>query len=67
MKSIADKIKQTIKLEEKKNSTDKKFSDLNQLLEQIDKLGYSQKPNYSFPPVDTIGKTTYSTLNKHSV
>ena len=67
MKSIADKIKQTIKLEEKKNSNDKKFSEFNQLLAQMDKLGYSEKPNYSFPLVDTIGKTTYSTLNKHSI
>ena len=66
MKSIADKTKQAIKLEEKKNSHDKKFSEFNQLLEQMEKLGYSQKPNYSFPLVDTIGKTTYSILNRHS-
>ena len=66
MKSIADKTKQAIKLEEKKNSHDKKFSEFNQLLEQMERLGYSQKPNYSFPLVDTIGKTTYSILNRHS-
>jgi hypothetical protein len=67
MRSIADKTKQTINLEEKKNFDDKNFSEFNQLLTQIDKLGYFEKPNYSFPLVDTIGKTTYSTLNKHSV
>lgn len=67
MRSIADKTKQTINLEEKKNFDDKNFSEFNQLITQIDKLGYFEKPNYSFPLVDTIGKTTYSTLNKHSV
>ena len=67
MTSIADKMKQAIKIEEQKNSDDKKFAEFNLLLAEIDKLGYSQKPNYSFPLVDTIGKTTYSTLNKHSI
>jgi len=67
MKSIADKIKQTIKLEEKKNSNDIKYMELNEIIQQMDSLGYTQKPNYSFPLVDTIGKTTYSTLNKHSI
>ena len=67
MTSIADKMKQAIKFEEQKNSDDKKFAEFSLLLAEIDKLGYSQKPNYSFPLVDTIGKTTYSTLNKHSI
>jgi hypothetical protein len=67
MKSIADKLKETIKIEEKKNSSDKNFKEFEQLLAKMDKLGYSQKPDYSFPLVDTIGKTTYSTLNKHSI
>lgn len=66
MKSIADTLKKTIKTEEKKNSADKNFTEFEQLLAKMDKIGYSTKPHYSFPLVDTIGKTTYSTLNKHS-
>lgn len=65
MKSIADKLKKTIKVEEHKNSTDKSFQEIDQILEEMEKMGYSQKPNYSIPLVDTIGRTTYSTLNKH--
>jgi hypothetical protein len=67
MKSIADKLKDTVKLEEKKYINDKTLKEFEQLISQMDKLGYSQKPDYSFPLVDTIGKTTYSILNKHSV
>lgn len=67
MKSIADKLKETIKAEEEKNSTDKNFKEFEQLLDQISEFGYTKKPDYSFPLVDTIGKTTYSTLNKHLI
>ena len=67
MNLIADKIKQTIKLEEQKNAEDKTFSELNLLIAQMDKLGYSPKSDYSLPLVDTIGKTIYSTLNKHLI
>jgi cell fate (sporulation/competence/biofilm development) regulator YlbF (YheA/YmcA/DUF963 family) len=66
MKSIADKLKETVKAEEKNNSADKNFREFEQLLAKMDKLGYSQKPDYSLPLVDTIGRTAYSTLNKHS-
>ena len=67
MKSIADKLIDTVKSEENKNASDEKFKALEQLLADIDKLGLSQKADYSFPLVDTIGKTTYSILNKPSV
>ena len=67
MKSIVNKLKETIKLEEKKNANDKNFKEIEQLILEMDKWGYSKKPDYSFPLVDTIGKTTYPTLNKHSV
>jgi len=67
MKSIDDKLKETVKLEEKKHSNDKSFKEFEKLLAQLDKLGCSQKPDYSFPLVDTIGKTTYSNLNKHLI
>lgn len=67
MKSIADKLKDTIKLEEKKNASDKNFQQFENFISQMDKLGFTRKPKYSFPLVDTIGKSTYSILNKHSV
>ncbi len=67
MKSIVDKLKETVKLEEEKNANDMNFKAFEQFISQMDKLGYSQKPDYTFPLVDTIGKTTYLILNKHSV
>lgn len=67
MKSIVDKIKETTKAEEKKNASDKSLREFEKLLVNMDKLGCLKKPDYSLPLVDTIGKTTYSTLNKHSV
>jgi hypothetical protein len=65
MKSIVHQLQDTVKLEEKKNANDKSFRELEQLIAQMDELGYSQKPNYTFPLVDTISKTIYPTLNKH--
>jgi hypothetical protein len=66
MKSIVEKLIDTVKTEEKKNSKDKSFKEFEQLISQMDKLGFTQKQDYTIPLVDTIGKTTYSTLNKHS-
>ena len=67
MKSIADKLQDTVKLEEKKIAKDKNFKEFEQLISQMNKLCYSPKTDFSFPLVDTIGKTANSTLNKHSV
>ena len=65
MKSIADKLNEVVKLEEKKNANDKNFQEFEKLISQMERLGYSKKANYSLPLVDTIGKSMYSTLNKH--
>jgi hypothetical protein len=67
MKSIADKLQDTVKLEVKKNANDKNFKEFEQLISKMDKLGYTQKPDYSFPLVDTIGKSTYLILNKQTI
>jgi len=67
MKTIADKLKETVNVEQNKNSNIKNLKEFDQLIAQIGKLGYSEKAVYSFPLVDTIGKTTYTTLNKHSI
>ena len=65
MKSISDKLQETIKAEEVKNSKDKSLQEFEQLLEQMEKLGSIKKPEYSLPLVDTLGKTYYSAINKH--
>jgi hypothetical protein len=67
MKATADRLQETVKSEERKNAIDKNFKEFEQIVSQMVKLGFSQKPDYSFPLVDTIGKTTYPALNKHSV
>lgn len=65
MKSIVDRVNDTIKKEESKHSRNKNLHDFDKLLEQIDKLGSYKKPEYSLPLVDTIGKTYSSAINKH--
>lgn len=65
MESIAEKLQEIIKTEEEKNSNDKNFQEFEQLLEEMENLYSTKKPEYSLPLVDTIGKTYYSTINKH--
>ena len=65
MKSIETKLRKTIKLEEKKIQNDKNYTDFKQLLDQLDDLGITKKPSYTLPLVDTIGKKTFFSFNKH--
>jgi hypothetical protein len=65
MNSIVDKIQGIIETEELKNAGDTTFSNLQQLIETMKELGVDKKPGYTIPPTDTIGKTYYSSLNKH--
>lgn len=64
MKNIADK------LEEIKNQTDVEKAKFEQLtrfedtIKNLEKVLTLEKPTYSFPQVDTIGKQTYTSLNK---
>jgi hypothetical protein len=64
MRNIADK------LEEIKNQTDVEEAKFEQLtrfedtIKNLEKVLTLEKPSYSFPQVDTIGKRTYSSLNK---
>jgi hypothetical protein len=67
MRSIVNKVKETILLEEQKKSNNKQLKDFQQLLDYLDALGSRQKADYSIPLVDTIGKTTYSVLNKQNL
>lgn len=67
MSSIAEKIQETIKVEELKNSQDTNFKELQQLIDDMKKLGVDKKPDYTLPLADTIGKNYYSSLNKLQV
>lgn len=64
MKNIADK------LEEIKSQTDVEKAKFEQLarfddtIKNLEKVLTLEKPTYSFPQVDTIGKQTYTSLNK---
>ena len=67
MNSLADKIQETIKAEELKNSKDTDFKELQQLIDDMKKLGVDKKTGYTLPLADTIGKGYYSSLNKVQV
>jgi len=65
MKSITDKLQETVEVEELKNSKDTNFKEFQELLDEIQKLGLDKKQNYSLPLVDTIGRAYYNSLNNH--
>lgn len=64
MNSLAEKVLETVKIEELKNSNDSNFKELQQFIDEMKKLGLDKKPDYTFPLTDTIGRTYYSSLNK---
>jgi len=65
MKSLAEKLQETVKVEELKNSKDTNFKELQQILDEMEKLGLDKKPDYTLPMVDTIGRAYYMSLNRH--
>lgn len=64
MNSITDKIQETVKVEELKNSTDTNFKELQKLIDEMKALGLDKRPDYTLPLADTIGKGYYSSLNR---
>jgi pentatricopeptide repeat protein len=64
MKSLAEQIKETLIIEEKRHSNEKQLKEFEKLLSEMKKSGFIPTPNYTFPLVDTIGKTYYSSINK---
>lgn len=64
MKPIDESLKETILKEGRKNSSEKQLKEFQKVLDEMKKSGQIQKPNYTLPLVDTIGKTYYSILNK---
>jgi len=65
MKTLEIKIEEVIAKENDKNSKIEKFKEINTIIENLDKLGISNKPTYDLPPVDTIGKNLYSDNKKY--
>lgn len=64
MNRLSDKIQETIRTEELKNSKNSNLIELQQLIDEMKKLGVDKKPDYTLPLADTIGKGYYSSLNK---
>lgn len=65
MSSITEKLQETLKNEEQKNAQDINFHDLQQVIDDMKKLGLDKKPDYTLPLADTLGKGYYS-LNNHN-
>jgi len=63
MNSIAEKLQEAVKTEELKNSADSNFQEVRQLIDEMKRLGLDNKPDYTFPLTDTIGRTYYTSLN----
>jgi hypothetical protein len=62
MKGIGKKVSEVVKKEEQKFDGELKNIDI--LIKDIEKLYPLEKPSYTFPLVDTIGKTYYNTLKR---
>jgi hypothetical protein len=61
MENIAKLVKQIVdKTKEEKN----KLEQISRFDETIKMLGNFEKPAYSFPLTDTLGRQTYSNLNR---
>ena len=64
MKNIAENIEQIIKRLEPNNAKFEQISKLDDTLKSLQSVSPIDKPSYIFPQIDTIGKNTYSSLNK---
>jgi hypothetical protein len=63
MKSLVEKLQQAIEIESSKLSQQRDFREIGQLIEKLDQLGLSNRRDYTFPQVDTLGKRIYGLLN----
>ena len=64
MKNIAEKLDVIIKQSVIDNAKFDQLSKFEDTLNKLQSLMSIEKPTYDFPQVDTIGKRTYSSLNK---
>ena len=65
MKDIEVKVVKMIQKEEQKLNNELKKLDI--LIKDIEEMFPTEKPSYTLPLVDTIGKTYYNTLNRSAV
>jgi hypothetical protein len=65
MKLLTDKLTDTISKELSNPLEEQKLRDFDKLITEMKKAGLIKKPIYNLPLVDTIGKTYYSSINKH--
>lgn len=67
MKSLLEKLEQ-IQNEDLIAANDNEVSEkVQELVEQLNSLGFDKRPEYTIPPADTLGKGYYSSFYKHSV
>lgn len=67
MNTIAENFERTLKIEEETNTKDSKFLEIKILIDKIKKQGLDRKQDYTLPPKDTIGRSYYSSFNKHRI
>lgn len=64
MKQIATKLEEVIIKTEAEKAKFEQLAKFDETLKNLQKVITLEKPSYSFPQIDTIGKRTYSSLNR---
>lgn len=64
MKDIVDKLEQVIQISGDSNVNFEQIIKLDEALKSIKDINFIEKPSYVYPQIDTIGRNTYSFLNK---
>lgn len=66
MKNIANKLEEIKNQLEIDNASFDQLSNFDTTIKNLEKFLKLEKPSYDFPHIDTIGKQTYNSLNKHN-
>jgi hypothetical protein len=64
MKNLVEKVEQIVNQSETEKAKLNQLATFEVTLKSLQEIVPLDKPTYAFPQVDTIGKRTYSTLNK---
>lgn len=64
MKNIAEKLDEIIKQTASDKAKFEQLSNFEDTMNTLQSIMAMEKPTYNYPQVDTIGKQTYSSLNK---
>lgn len=65
MKLLTEKLTDVITVELSNPMEEQKIKEIDKFINDMKKAGLLKKPAYDLPLVDTIGKTYYSSINKH--